>query len=47
MQLPSLVNEPKNKKDVMRNDVIGHLFEFGLKWSGNDASSAGEHSLGH
>ena len=40
--LPSRIIKPKNRKDVMRNDVIGHLSELGLKWSGNDASSAGE-----
>ena len=40
--LPSLVVEPKNKKDVVRNNVIGHLFELGLKWSDDDVSSAGE-----
>ena len=40
--LPSLVAEPKNKKDVLRNDVIAQLSELGLKWRGNDVSSAGE-----
>jgi len=40
--LPILVAEPKNKKDVLRNDVIGQLSELGLKWSGNKVSSAGE-----
>ena len=40
--LPSLVAEPKNKEDVLRNDVIGQLSELGLKWSGNNISSAGE-----
>jgi len=40
--LPSHVAEPKNKKDVPRNDVIGQLSELGLKWSGDNVSSAGE-----
>lgn len=40
--LPSSVAEPKNKKDVLRNDVIAQLSELGLKWRGNDVSSAGE-----
>ena len=40
--LPSLVVEPKTKKDILRNDVIGQLSELGLKWHGNDVSSAGE-----
>jgi len=40
--LPSLVAEPKNKKNVLRNDVIGQLSELGLKWSGDNVSSAGE-----
>ena len=29
--LPSLVAELKDKKDVLRNDVIGQLSELGLK----------------
>ena len=40
--LPSLVAEPKKKKDVLRNDVIGQLSDLGLKWSGGKVSSAGE-----
>jgi len=40
--LPLLVAEPKNKKDVLRNDVISQLSELGLKWSGDNVSSAGE-----
>ena len=40
--LPLLVDEPKNKKDVLRNDLIGQLSELGLKWSGDNVSSAGE-----
>ena len=39
--LPLLV-ELKNKKDVLRNDVIGQLSELGLKWSDDNVSSAGE-----
>ena len=34
--LLSLVAEPKNKKDVLRNYVIGQLSELGLKWSGDN-----------
>lgn len=41
-RLPPLVAEPKNKKNVLRNDVIGHLSGLGLKWSGIDVLSAGE-----
>lgn len=40
--LPPLVAEPKNRKDVLRNNVIGHLSAIGLKWSGNDVLSAGK-----
>ena len=40
--LHSLVVEPKNKKDVVRNDVIGHLSELGLKWIGSDVCLPGE-----
>ena len=40
--LPSPDTEPKNKKDVLRYDVIGQLSELGLKWNGDNVSSAGE-----
>ena len=40
--LPLLVDEPKNKKDVLRNYLTGQLSELGLKWSDDNVSSAGE-----
>lgn len=45
--VPTTTDDPKNRKQELRNDVIAFLTSKNLKWHGSEVNSSGEAFVGH